>query len=147
MAYFTRTEIESELPAADLVAMLDDDRDGGEDTGLYTALADRAEGRVNAILARRYDVPFAVGSVPLVVTEAAICSLCAALYRRRGVKDEENPFAEREKTAMSHLRECAAGRADLAVGVDAVGSVGAIVGEGRADADELAWGLGNQEGI
>ena len=125
MSYFTRTDIEAEIPLADLVALLDDDHDGSEDTGLYTALAARAEARVNAILQRRHSLPFA--TVPLAVAEAAILSLCAALYRRRGTKDAENPFAAREDKALASLSLSA--------------------GANRIAEEEPSWSLDNQEGL
>ena len=144
MSYFTRPDIEAEIPATDLVALLDDNRDGSEDTGLYTSLASRAEARVNAILARRYTVPFA--TVPVAVAEAAIMSLCAGLYRRRGEKDETNAFAGREKEALDFLRECAAGEADLDATLSS-GAVGQIEGEDDEATDDLHWALGNLDGL
>lgn len=145
MPYFTRTDIESEIPPADLVALLDDEHDGAEDTGLYTALAARAEARVNAILQRRYSLPFA--TVPLAVAEAAILSLCAGLYRRRGTKDGDNPFAEREQSAMQFLKDAASGQTDLSTELDATGGANRIDGEDTLSADDLAFDLANQEGL
>ena len=147
MSYFTRSQIEAELPAADLVALLDDDHDGAEDTGLFTALATRAEARCDAILARRYAVPFADASVPGAVTEAAILSLCASLYRRRGTKDGDNPFATREQSALDYLKGAASGQADLDIDLDAVGRVGSIEGEDNNPQNDLAFALANQEGL
>jgi len=147
MSYFTRSQIEAELPAADLVALLDDDHDGAEDTGLYTALANRAEARCDALLARRYAVPFATASVPGAVTEAAILSLCASLYRRRGTKDDDNPFATRERSALEYLKDAASAQADLDIDLDAIGPVGAIEGEDNDPQDDLHFALHNQEGL
>jgi|APSaa5957512622_1039677.scaffolds.fasta_scaffold33926_2 phage gp36-like protein len=147
MSYFTRTQIEAELPSPDLVALLDDDHDGAEDTGLHTALAARAEARCDAILGRRYTVPFADGSVPGPVEEAAILSLCASLYRRRGTKDDDNPFAEREKTALDFLHAAAAGTADLSIDLDATGAIGTIEGQDNDPEDDLHFALANQNGL
>jgi phage gp36-like protein len=143
MSYFTRAQIEAEIPPADLVALLDDNHDGSEDSGLFTSLAARAEARVDAILARRYDLPFAI--VPPMVTEAAILSLCASLYRRRGSKDSENPFAERETEALDYLRKVAGGDADLTPA--SAGGKSKIIGEGNQPADDLHWAVPNQEGM
>lgn len=146
MSYFTRTDIEAEIPPTSkgLIALLDDDHDGAEDTGLYTSLASRAEARVDAILARRYTVPFS--TVPVMVKEAAILSFCAGLYRRRGVKDTENPFAEREQSALEFLKDVASGAADLDASLSH-GPVGSIEGEDNEATDDLHWAMGNQEGL
>jgi len=141
MSYFTRTHLEAEIPAADLVALLDDDHDGSEDSGVYAAVASRAEARIDAILAPRYPVPFADGAVPRPVQDAALMACCAALYRRRGTPDAENPFAVREASVLATLRECAAGTADLDAALDASGAVAVIPTE------SLNWALPNQEGL
>lgn len=141
MSYFTRAQIEAEIPPEDLVALLDDDHDGSEDTGLFTSLSSRAESRVDAILARRYDLPFS--TVPPMVAEAAIVSFCASLYRRRGTKDADNPFAERETEALDYLRDAASGKSNLT----ATGKVGQIDGEDNDADDDLDWALTNQDGL
>ncbi len=146
MSYFIRTDIEAEIPAAALLALLDDSRDGAEDSGLYATLANRAERRVDAVLACRYAVPFAEGTVPSPVQNAAIVVFCSALYRRRGVKDGEIPFAERERETLGFLREIAAGKADLDLSLGS-GKVGCIQGEGDAPEDDLRWAVANQEGL
>lgn len=146
MSYFTRTQIEAEIPAADLVALLDDSRDGTEDSGLYLALADRAERRVDAILACRYAVPFAAAAVPSPVQDATIVVFCASLYRRRGVKDGENPFAGRERETLGFLREVATGAADLDLSLGS-GKVGSIQGEDNSPEADLRWAFTSQEGL
>lgn len=141
MSYFTRTHVEAEIPAADLAALLDDDHDGSEDGGVYTAVVSRAEARIDAILAPRYAVPFADDVVPRPVQDAALMACCAALYRRRGTPDAENPFAVREASVLASLRACAAGTADLDAALDATGAIAVVPAESRN------WALPNQEGL
>ncbi len=141
MAYFDRTDVEAEIKPSDLQWLLDDDADGAEDPGLFDSLRGRASERADAILARRYTVPFGDGSVPAPVSEGALLAFCALLYRRRGTPDKENPFAEREKEALSRLRAAADGEADLDAAIDGRSPVGSI-----SDID-LDFGLDEQEGL
>ena len=111
MSYFTRAEIELRIPPAYLKGALDDDGDGAEDPGLYDALAEQADGAVDALLEGRFAVPFA--TAPRRVREAALVFACEMLYARKGVGANENPWTKRAETEREALAEIAAGNAPL----------------------------------
>lgn len=73
----TRTQVAAEIPARLMLEALDDDNDGAEDTGVLAQII------ANAVL---------VGGD----SDAAVLVLaCDAVYRRAGVENAKNPFAER----------------------------------------------------
>jgi phage gp36-like protein len=126
MAYVTRAQIETEIPASYLVAALDDNRDGEEDEGLFDAKAAKASGAVDAILGSRFDVPFE-DPVPASAAEAAYVFLGEIIYSAREVA--ENPFTKRAAFWRARLAEIANGKASLD------GVTTSVVGHGAAITD------------
>lgn len=102
-----RAAIEAEFDEQHLLEALDDDGDGAEDAGLFESLAAQAvaevEGRA-ALVALAHPAPPAA-----FLNRAAVACLCAMLFRRRGVEDDQNPFADREKAAFDLLDKLASG--------------------------------------
>lgn len=102
-----RAAIEAEFDAQHLLEALDDDGDGLEDSGLFSSLAAQAAAEVDA---RAALVALAHPAPPAAFLErAGVACLCAMLFRRRGVADDQNPFAEREKKALETLDKLADG--------------------------------------
>lgn len=102
-----RAAIEAEFDAEHLAEALDDDGDGAEDPGLFESLAAQAAEEVEA---RAELVALAHPAPPASFLErAAVACLCAMLFRRRGVADDQNPFAGKEKAAFDLLDKLAAG--------------------------------------
>lgn len=85
--YVNRAWVETRIPRATLVEALDDDGDGGEDAGVFDLLAESVSN----------DVDNAIGSDATVAvalrTSAANVFLCELLYKRRGIADSANPWA------------------------------------------------------
>lgn len=107
MAYTTQAKIEANLPPAFLVDALDDDRDGDADTGLLDAVIASADTRIDGILGQKYETPFS--PVPAVVAEASLIFTLCALYRRRGIADDANPWAKRETQVEAKLNRIGSG--------------------------------------
>lgn len=102
MAYFTRAQIEAELPAQDLLAALDDNRDGTEDTGKYDEVAAAACGDADALVSQRYPVPFTSPYPPLIAMAARVFML-EKLYSRRGYTGENNPHFKAAESMRKSL--------------------------------------------
>ena len=128
MPYTTQAKIEASLPAVDLLAALDDDRDGVADAGRLTTVIEAADGRVDSFLAQAYETPFS--PVPAIVAEASLVFVLAGLYRRRGVADEANPWAEREKTMEARLGRIANKLEPLTYETPKAKPAGTVIGQG-----------------
>jgi phage gp36-like protein len=108
MPYTDEAKIAALLPANYLADAADDDRDGDADEGTLAAVIAAVDTRIDGLLGGRYSVPF-TSPVPAVVAEASLVFALAALYRRRGVADEANPWAEREAQAEKRLERIGRG--------------------------------------
>lgn len=114
-----RAAVEAEFDAEHLREALDDNGDGVEDEGLFAKLAAQAAAEVEA---RAALVALAHPAPPQAFLErAAVACLCAMLFRRRGVADEQNPFAEKEQAAFAALDKLASG--ELSAGAIALAIV------------------------
>jgi phage gp36-like protein len=115
MSYILRADIEAEAPTAVLAQALDDDGDGFEDLGLFDKIAERASSDVDGILGQRFEVPF-LSPVPPIVSRAARIFFLAAMYRRRQVREEDNPYAAQEREMAAKLGRIATGDEPLSPG-------------------------------
>lgn len=108
MSYVTRADIEAEIDSYHLTAALDDNKDGTEDSGLFTALAAAVDAQVSAhadmISQRGYSTPPAT-----LLRYCARVFMCALLFRRRGTGDAENPYAAQEKELRDKLGQIESG--------------------------------------
>lgn len=102
MAYVARNDLLTYFSEPQLVKMLDDDRDGVEDDGLLATVISGASQDVDGRLATTYQTPFA-DTAPAKVRAAALIFTCEALYQRRNVPDESNPFKARADYWRKHL--------------------------------------------
>lgn len=112
MAYVVRADIEAEFDDTNLLRSLDDDGDGTEDSGLFTALS----ASVDAQVASHADLTSQLGLPSLPATflrYAARVFMCALLLRRRGVVDEMNPFSTPEKEIRARLERIESGEIDV----------------------------------
>jgi len=106
--YVTRADIEAELDSYHLAAALDDNKDGAEDAGLFTALA----GSVDAQVSAHADMISQLGYPTPPATLLRYCArvfMCALLFRRRGTGDGENPYAQAEKDLRDKLGQIESG--------------------------------------
>lgn len=127
MPYTTQEKIEAMLPPAFLVDALDDDRDGVADTGVLTAVIAAADERIDGHLGQKYETPFS--TVPAVVANASLVFVMASLYRRRGVADEANPWAEREKAVDAKLAKIGNGLEPLTYEAPKAAPAGIVIGQ------------------
>jgi phage gp36-like protein len=110
-AYLTTEEIQTAIPAPDLVDALDDDRDGAADEGILDAIIASAANAVDAYLAPTFEVPFETPPAP--VREAALCFACERIYERRPQLATRNPF--KTKSDFWRTRLGSIGRGEIAL--------------------------------
>lgn len=111
MPYVTQNDLAGLIPPPFLLAALDDDQDGVADAGVWDAIAGQADGKVDAFLGQRFSVPFS--EPPQIVLRAARIFAAAALYRRRDVPNDRNPYADEERRMEEKLSAIAAGKEPL----------------------------------
>ncbi len=137
MSYTTRLEIAAMVPEALMARALDADGDGGEDAGRFDAILAVVEGEVDGLLAPAYDVPFAVA--PAAVADAVRKIVCERLYMLNSTTAKDNPWTTAAAEARERLGRTGAGALAL--------SLSDAPAQGGIDDDELAWALGNQDGM
>jgi hypothetical protein len=116
MSYVDRSQVEAKLPPQFLLQALDDDGDGLEDEGVWDAIAAEADEAVEGFLEGRYAIPFAEGSVPRIVSNAAKLFALETLYMRRGYSkdtDPPNPWAAAATAMRARLARIGAGEEPL----------------------------------
>lgn len=104
MSYITQDQIAALIPMPKLVDALDDNGDGVIDlidpdnpqslTVLGQIMAN-ASNEVDGFLQGRYSTPFA--DPPAVVVQATLMFACEAIYARREVGDDKNPFSPKAR--------------------------------------------------
>jgi phage gp36-like protein len=111
--YTSRQKLETVIPAADLVAALDDDGDGLEDAGLFETLLEVATEKVDAYLDGRYSnlLPFA--NPPALVKTAALAFLAESIYTRRPGADAPTKITREARACRDRLEKIQEGKANL----------------------------------
>lgn len=90
--YATLAQVEARVPRALIVQALDDNRDGEIDADVQAALEAAVDREIDGLVGQRYQTPF-TGAIPAAIESAAVILRCEALYQRRGVPPDQNPFA------------------------------------------------------
>jgi phage gp36-like protein len=112
--YTTRQKITAKLPDRFLVEALDDDNDGEEDTGLLDTIIANADEEIDSYLLARYAAPFA--DAPALVGSASLTLVLEALYFRRGLSGDSNPWVKPAAEIRARLKRIAAGDEPLVAG-------------------------------
>jgi phage gp36-like protein len=113
MPYLDLSDLTGEIPAQDLIRGLDDNNDKAIDAAVWAKVqADSCED-VDALLEGRFAVPITLSPLPKVLKRAAIAFACERIYRRRGVKDDENPWKGRADAFRKMLAHIQAGELKL----------------------------------
>jgi phage gp36-like protein len=128
MSYITQSDLESRVPPAFIVQALDDDGDGEADAGLWDKVASAVDAQINGRLEGRYAVPLAA-PVPAVVIEAALVLAAEALYLRRGISGDQNPWSKQADGIRDRLERIGSGKEALKNEVSPARSGGAVIGE------------------
>lgn len=100
--YVDKASVEAEFDALHMMEALDDDRNGAQDSGLFAKITARVDKRIQAAVAVSKALSGA-SPPPQLLNECGCVFACAMIFRRRGVADSQNPFAEREKALAETL--------------------------------------------
>lgn len=113
MPYITLAELKGKIPDQDLLAALDDNRDGTIDADIWAQIASDVQREIDGTLGQRYAVPFA-DPLPAVVSLGAQILALEAVYKRRGAINEKSPEAIAAKNFRTKLSAIANGEEPLA---------------------------------
>ena len=91
-AYTSQAQLAGYISQQNLISLTDDTNSGSVDTGVLASVIQACSNTVDGLLAATYPVPFTGTPLPTLVTEAATMFACEALYARRLVPGEHNPF-------------------------------------------------------
>lgn len=135
MSYFLRSELEAKVPALLIVQALDDDGDGVEDAGKWDALVADVERAIDGRLEGRFTVPLAAPQ-PAVVHESAVVLAAEAIYMRRGLAGDQNPWVKQADALRARLEKIGSGDLPLTPQAQPAQSSGAVIGESARLHDE-----------
>lgn len=114
--YTSRAAITAKLPEHFLLEALDDDADGVEDTGLLDTIVANAEREIDSYLEGRYTLP--LSPTPALLGTASLVLVLEALYFRRGVDPDKNPWRNRASEIRARLRRILSGEESLIAGTE-----------------------------
>ncbi len=112
MSYATQSEIEALLPPRFLTQGLDDDNNESADTGLLTSLLGVVDLEIDGLITPAATLPLSP-PYPSRIRSSAVVLALDAVYRRRGMADEINPWAARAAKVRDEL--AAVGKGELAL--------------------------------
>lgn len=110
--YYAESDLAGMIPPDFLLQALDDNADGVEDAGLWASVAGQAGDAIDAYIGLRYSLPLAP-PYPSVVINAARVFTAELLYKRRGIKDEENPWSAQASQIRTLLKSISLGQSPL----------------------------------
>lgn len=87
---------------------LDDNGDGQEDAGVFDAIALGVQEDIDGPLGSVYRVPFAV-PLPSIIHSIAKVLTCEALFKRRQVPDNLNPWVKPASDARATIKRLVVG--------------------------------------
>lgn len=115
MRYVELTDLSALIPPATLTEALDDNGDGAADAGLFDGLSSQVSRDIDGRLGQRYLTPFVYPYPALVVSAARIFAV-EALYTRRNLTGDKNPFTAQADKWRDKLDLIGAGKEPLQPG-------------------------------
>jgi hypothetical protein len=100
--YIIQDEMEGMIPGEYLHQALDDNTDGHDDAWIWDKVLRQAEERVHMHLAQRYTTPLP-SPYPDIVLYAVKVFSAEALYLRRGMSGDSNPWTKRAEALDKKL--------------------------------------------
>jgi len=110
--YVELKQLDGLIPHNLIVEALDDNKDGEIDEAAWNAVVAAVDASIDGPLSARYAVPLAL-PFPPVVRDGSIILTCEALYLRRGVIPEQNPFLSRANAIRARLDKIGSGEIAL----------------------------------
>lgn len=135
--YVTLDEMIAQVPSEYISQAMDDDGEGGADSGVWDAISVAVSDAVDGPLGQRYDVPFS-SPFPAIVKQAARVYCAEMLFLRRGVNGDNNPWTDRADNMRSKLDRIADGTESLGPDFDKEAPSGSVIDEpARTYSDKL----------
>ena len=125
--YVALTDLHGKIPPAFLTQALDDDGDGAADAGLWELIASQAGDAIDGVLGQRYATPF--DPAPAIVRTAALIFAAEAVYARRGVSPEQNPWKAQADATRAKLAAIGTGAEPLVPGTERERPSATLIGE------------------
>lgn len=128
MSYILQTALKGKVPDDLLLQALDDNADGMADDGIWDTIAADVDRAIDGRLEGRYAVPLAA-PLPAVVIEAATVFAAEAVYMRRGLAGDQNPWIKQADAFRKRLEAIGAGEQPLKNNVTPAKSGGSVITE------------------
>jgi phage gp36-like protein len=128
MSYISQSDLKGKVPDQLLLQALDDNGDGLEDDGAWDQLVVDVESAINSRLEGNYAIPLA-DPLPAIVSEAAKILAAEAVYQRRGLSGDQNPWVKQADAMRKRLEEIGSGDKPLKPDTAPQGPAGVIITE------------------
>jgi phage gp36-like protein len=125
MAYITQQNLLAAIQTDMLANGLNDTNAGVADAALFTEIYTAAENEIHGFLEARFHLPFA--SAPALVKNAALVFCAEAVFARRGISTDANPFAARAKALRERLAAVQKGEARLMLDAEGAEPKGDVI--------------------
>jgi phage gp36-like protein len=113
MAYCSKDDVIAELNGQDYIPFLDDDGTGmpADADAMLQKVIDRESAKIDGRISSIYQTP--LSPPPPALRDACAVFVCEALYRRRLVPGERNPFTEEATDMRARLKMIGNGKLEL----------------------------------
>lgn len=128
MSYVIQSDLDGKIPAQLLLQALDDNGDGLEDAGVWDKIVVDVESAINSRLEGNYTIPLAE-PIPAIISEAAKILAAEAIYLRRGLAGDQNPWVKQADAMRKRLEDIGSGTKPLKPGTDPQGPAGVVITE------------------
>jgi len=134
VAYITRESVEAFVQQDMLANALDDAAAGSIDDALWAKVYAGVESDVHAYLEARFSTPF-TGTIPATIVSACRLFAAEAIFARRGIGPDANPFTRRADEMRRRLEKIGSGELPLSVAAEAGRGGGDVIAETSRLAD------------
>jgi phage gp36-like protein len=128
MSYILITDLDGKVPAQLLLQALDDNGDGLADDGVWDKIVVDVESAINSRLEGNYAIPLAE-PLPAIVSEAAKILAAEAVYQRRGLSGDQNPWVKQADAMRKRLEDIGSGDKPLKPDTAPQGPSGVVINE------------------
>lgn len=128
MSYVVQADLEGKIPQQLLLQALDDNGDGLADDGVWDKLVTDVESAINSRLEANYTIPLET-PVPAIITEAAKVLAAEAIYMRRGLTGDQNPWTKQADAMRKRLEDIGSGSVQLLPNKTPQGSSGTVISD------------------
>jgi phage gp36-like protein len=126
MAYIIQSDLEGKIEPKMIVQALDDDGDGVADSGAWDKVYADVEQEIHGAISARYSVPFSA-PYPAAIVSFCLALAAAALYSRRGITGDANPWEKSANAVRDRLEAIRTGKEFLSGTVHPIDAGGMVI--------------------